>query len=46
MSECFAKAVEQLGAVDKDGRKPLEPHFGGITDWSESPATHRMTTAR
>ncbi len=30
ITERFAKAVEQLGAVDKDGRKLLELHFGGI----------------
>lgn len=30
ITERFAKAVEQLGAVDKDGRKLLEVRFGGI----------------
>lgn len=30
ITERFAKAIEQLGAVDKEGRKLLEIRFGGI----------------
>ncbi len=30
ITERFAKAVEQLGALDKDGHKLLEVRFGGI----------------